>query len=129
MAAASSAGFAQGISQRKVKPLPRGKPSGIPFLARFTDVAAEAGLTNPVIYGGIRHKNYIYETVGCGIAFFDYDNDGWLDIFVLSGMRVDEHNPNATNRLYKNNRDGTFTDVTVEAGLVRTGWAIQRDGW
>jgi len=123
MAAASSAGFAQGISQRKVKPLPRGKPSGIPFLARFTDVAAEAGLTNPVIYGGIEHKNYIYETVGCGIAFFDYDNDGWLDIFVLSGMRVDEHNPNATNRLYKNNRDGTFTDVTVEAGLVRTGWA------
>ena len=51
------------------------------------------------------------------------DNDGWLDIFVLSGMRVDEHIPGATNRLYKNNRDGTFTDVTVEAGLVRTGWA------
>ncbi len=123
MAAASSAGFAQGVSQRKVKPLPRGKPSGIPFLARFTDVAAEAGLTNPVIYGGVRRKNYIYETVGCGIAFFDFDNDGWLDIFVLSGMRVDEHVPGATNRLYKNNRDGTFTDVTAQAGLIRAGWA------
>lgn len=123
MLAVSSAGFAQGVSQRKVMPLPRGKPSGIPFLARFTDIAAEAGLTNEVIYGGLQHKNYIYETVGCGVAFFDFDNDGWLDIFVLSGMRVDEHVPGATNRLYKNNRNGTFTDVTVEAGLVRTGWA------
>lgn len=123
MAAASTAGFAQGVSQRKVKPAPRGKPSGIPFLSRFTDVAREAGLTRPVIYGGIEHKNYIFETVGCGVAFFDYDNDGWLDIFVLGGMRVDEHNPDAGNRLYKNNRDGTFTDVTAEAGLVRTGWA------
>src|ERR1700761_2413988 len=91
MAAASSAGLAQGVVQRKVKPLPRGKPSGIPFLAHFTDVAAEAGLTSPVIYGGLTHKNYIYETVGCGVAFFDYDNDGWLDVFVLCGMRVEEH--------------------------------------
>lgn len=123
MAAVSSAGFAQGVSQRKVKPLPRGKPSSIPFLARFTDVAAEAGLTSPVIYGGVRQKNYIYETVGCGVAFFDFDNDGWLDIFVLSGMRVDEQVPGATNRLYKNNRDGTFTDVTAQAGLIRIGWA------
>jgi hypothetical protein len=123
MLAVSSAGFAQGVSQRKVIPLPRGKPSGIPFLARFTDIAAEAGLTNEVIYGGLQHKNYIYEAVGCGVAFFDFDNDGWLDILVLSGMRVDEHVPGATNRLYKNNRNGTFTDVTVEAGLVRTGWA------
>ena len=79
--------------------------------------------TNEVIYGGLSHKNYIIETVGCGVAFLDFDNDGWLDIFVLCGMRVDEHVPGATNRLYKNNRNGTFTDVTVEAGLVRTGWA------
>jgi hypothetical protein len=123
MAAASAAAFGQGVSRRVVKPLPRGKPSGIPFLARFTDVAAEAGLTAPVIYGGIEHKNYIFETVGCGVAFLDYDNDGWLDIFVLSGTRVDEKIPGATNRLYKNNRDGTFSDVTEKAGLVRTGWA------
>jgi hypothetical protein len=123
MAGASSAGFAQGVSQRKVKALPRGKPSGIPFLAHFTDVAAAAGLTSPVIYGGVWSKNYIFEAVGCGVAFFDYDNDGWLDIFILGGMRVDEHLPDATNRLYKNNRDGTFTDVTAKAGLVRSGWA------
>jgi hypothetical protein len=123
MMAAYSASFGQGVSQRKVKPLPRGTPSGIPFDARFTDVAADAGLTSPVIYGGIRHKDYIFETVGCGVAFFDFDNDGWIDIFILSGKRVDEQYPEGTNRLYRNNRDGTFMDVTGKAGLVRTGWA------
>ena len=60
--------------------------------------------------------------MGCGAAFLDYDNDGWLDIFVLSGTTI-EGPPGATNRLYKNNRDGTFTDVTEKAGLRRTGWA------
>ena len=123
MAAGSTLAMAQGVTTRGVKPLPRGKPSGIPFLAHFTDVAAQAGLTNPVIYGGLDQKKYIIETVGCGVAFLDYDNDGWLDIFVLSGTRMDGSTPHATNRLYKNNRDGTFSDVTVKAGLVRTGWA------
>ena len=47
--------------------------------------------------------------MGCGVAFFDYDNDGWLDILILSGTRLDGNPPGATNRLYKNNRDGTFT--------------------
>jgi hypothetical protein len=61
--------------------------------------------------------------VGCGVAFLDYDNDGWLDIFVPSGTRLDGAPPGATNRLYKNNRDGTFTDVTERAGLTRVGWA------
>ena len=115
--------WAQGISSRGVKPMPRGKPSGRPFHARFTDVAAEAGLRAPVIYGGESHKQYILETVGCGAAFFDYDNDGWLDIFLLSGTRLEGAPAGATNRLYKNNRDGTFTDVTEKSGLVRTGWA------
>jgi hypothetical protein len=123
MAACSTVAFAQGVIQRHVTPSPRAKPSGIPFLAHFTDVAAAAGLTSPVIYGGIDHKRYIYETVGCGVAFFDYDNDGWLDIFVLSGTRTGETVAGATNRLYKNNRDGTFIDVTEKAGLFRAGWA------
>jgi hypothetical protein len=123
MTAASTAGLAQGVSTRNLKPLPRGKSSGIPFLARFTDVAEKAGLTFPVIYGGLKHKNYIIETVGCGVAFLDFDNDGWLDIFVLCGMRMDEPVTNPGNRLYKNNRDGTFTDVTEKAGLMRSGWA------
>ena len=106
--------FAQGISSRGVKPQPRGKPSGRPFLARFTDVAAEAGLTQPIIYGGVDSKSYIIEVVGCGVAFLDYDNDGWLDVFVLSGTRLEGAPPGTTNRLYKNNRDGTFTDVTEQ---------------
>jgi hypothetical protein len=120
--AASTMALAQGIASRGVKPQPRGKPSGLPFLAHFTDVAPTAGLTAPTIYGGIDHKQFIFETVGCGVAFFDYDNDGWLDILVLCGTRADAP-PEATNRLYKNNRDGTFADVTEKAGLVRTGWA------
>jgi enediyne biosynthesis protein E4 len=123
MATSSTLAMAQGVTTRNLKPLPRGKPSGIPFLAHFTDVAAQAGLTIPVIYGGIKHKNYIVETVGCGVAFLDYDNDGWPDIFVLSGTRMDSPSPDSSNRLYKNNRDGTFTDVTEKAGLIRTGWA------
>jgi hypothetical protein len=123
LAATADAAFAQGISSRGVKPQPRGKPSGRPFLARFTDVARQAGLTQPMVYGGIDTKSYIIEVVGCGVAFLDYDNDGWLDLFVLSGTRLDGAPPDATNRLYKNNRDGTFTDVTAKAGLTRTGWA------
>lgn len=115
--------YAQGVSSRQVRPVPRGKPSGLPFHARFTDVAASAGLTHPVIYGSPERNSFILETVGCGVAFFDYDNDGWLDIFILSGSRLNGPPDGATNRLYKNNRDGTFTDVTAKAGLTRTGWA------
>ncbi len=113
----------QGVSTRGVKAMPRGKPSGLPWNARFVDVAEKAGLRAPVIYGGVTRKDYIVETVGCGVAFIDYDNDGWPDIFILSGTRVENPPEGAHNRLYKNNRDGTFTDVTVQAGLKRTGWA------
>jgi len=113
----------QGISSRGVKAQPRGKPSGKPFLARLTDIAAKAGLTHPVVYGGVDSKSYIIEVVGCGVAFLDYDNDGWLDIFVLSGTRLEGDPAGVTNRLYKNNRDGTFSDVTAKAGLTRAGWA------
>jgi len=115
--------FGQGISSRGVKAQPRGKPSGRPFPARLTDVAKQAGLTHPIIYGGIDSKSYIIEVVGCGVAFIDYDNDGWLDLLVLSGTRLDNPPDGTTNRLYKNNRNGTFSDVTAKAGLVRMGWA------
>jgi enediyne biosynthesis protein E4 len=115
--------FSQGVSTRKAIAAPRGKPSGIPFPAKFVDIAASAGLTFPTICGPVDHKDFIIETVGCGVAFVDYDNDGWLDIFVLSGTRLSGDNEGATNRLYKNNRDGTFTDVTIASGLQRTGWA------
>ncbi len=121
--AMSGAAFGQGISSRGVKAQPRGKPSGRPFLSRITDVAKQARLTQPIIYGGADTKSYIIEVVGCGLAFIDYDNDGWVDLFILSGTRLEGAPPGTTNRLYKNNRDGTFTDVTTKAGLQRTGWA------
>ncbi|HEX9765357.1 MAG TPA: CRTAC1 family protein, partial [Nitriliruptorales bacterium] len=123
LAGLSGTAFAQGISSRGVKPQPRGKPSGLPFRARFTDVAAQAGLTHPIVYGGVDSKDYIIEVVGCGVAFLDYDNDGWLDLLVLNGTRLDGAPHGTTNRLYRNNRDGTFSDVTEKAGLVREGWA------
>jgi enediyne biosynthesis protein E4 len=123
LACSASPAFGQGISTRSVKPQPRGKPSGRPFPSRLVDVAKQAGLTEPIVYGGIDSKRYIIEVVGCGVAFLDYDSDGWLDLLVLNGTRLDSPPPGATNRLYKNNRDGTFTDVTQKAGLVHTGWA------
>jgi hypothetical protein len=116
-------GFSQGMATRGVRPMPRGKPSGRPFPVRFTDIASAAGLTKPAICGKDNPKDYIIETIGCGVAFFDYDNDGWLDALVLSGTRLENDDPGASNRLYRNNRDGTFTDVTGKAGLFRTGWA------
>ena len=115
--------LAQGVSSHTVKPVARPAPSGRPFYAHFVDVAAAAGLHAPVIYGGVETKKYILESTGCGCAFIDYDNDGWIDIFLLSGTRLDGDPPGATNRLYKNNRDGTFTDVTEKAGLKAVGWA------
>jgi len=113
----------QGISTHNAKPLPRSAPSGRPFNARFIDVAQDAGLRAPIIYGETDQKKYLVEATGCGCAFIDYDNDGWMDIFVLSGSRLEGAPEGTTNRLYKNNRDGTFTDVTEKAGLHSLGWA------
>jgi hypothetical protein len=126
----ASAGFAaaprllaQGIAAHTVKPVGRPAPSGRPFNAHFVDIASSAGLHAPVIYGGVESKKYILEATGCGCAFIDYDNDGWMDIFLLSGTRLEGDPSGAGNRLYKNNRDGTFTDVTSKAGLNAVGWA------
>src|SRR5487761_1670143 len=90
----------------------------------FQDVARRAGLNTRNYYGGETSKKYIIEANGCGVAFFDYDNDGWLDIFLLNGWRLDgfPSGQEPTNHLFYNNRDGTFTDVTRKAGLVRNGW-------
>ena len=115
--------LAQGVSTHTAKPLPRPAASGRPFNAHFVDVAAKAGLHAPVVYGGLENKKYIVESTGCGCAFIDYDNDGWMDLFVLSGTRLEGAPEDATNRLYKNNRDGTFSDVTETAGLHSVGWA------
>jgi enediyne biosynthesis protein E4 len=94
-----------------------------PFPVQFEDVAAKAGLTAPTIYGGVDHNRFILETTGCGAAFFDYDHDGWMDIFLVNGARLDQTKAQqASNRLLHNNRNGTFTDVTQRTGLTRSGW-------
>src|SRR5436190_7272659 len=94
------------------------------LIAHFTDTAEKAGLTTPVIFGGENTKKYIIVTTGTGVAIFDYDNDGWPDIFVVNGTKL-EPLPSAkapTSHLYHNNHDGTFTDVTAKAGLTHAGW-------
>jgi enediyne biosynthesis protein E4 len=96
-----------------------------PYPVSFVDIAHAAGLRHDIVYGGVEKANYIVESNGCGVAFYDYDNDGWLDIFLLNGSRIEgfEKGREPINRLYKNNRDGTFTDVTKNAGLAHSGWA------
>jgi hypothetical protein len=106
---------------------------------QFVDVAQQAGLNIPNVWGGVEHKRSIIETKGSGLAFFDYDNDGWLDIYLTNGNRLDAIWPAGkapTSHLYKNNRDGTFTDVTEKSGLGIAGWQTgvcvgdyDNDGW
>ena len=88
-------------------------------LADFEDIAAQAGLTAANVFGGVETKKYIIETTGTGVAVFDYDNDGWPDIFLVNGTTLEGFPAGKapTNHLYRNNHDGTFTDVTVKAGL------------
>jgi len=90
----------------------------------FEDVAAKAGLTARHVTGPDFDKKYIIETTGSGVAVFDYDNDGWPDIFFVNGTTLEgfPKGQEPTNHLYRNNRDGTFTDVTEKANLVRSGW-------
>jgi hypothetical protein len=91
----------------------------------FTDVTAPAGLQKAVNVSGSRtDKQFLLEEMGCGAAFFDYDNDGWLDIFLVNGTSLDPavRDRKPTSYLFRNNRDGTFTDVTAKAGLTRSGW-------
>jgi hypothetical protein len=145
----SSVVFGNSLLEALVRPLSKmtqpllfaetatGPDSGIPVL--YVDVAKEAGLTAPNVWGGVEHKKYIVETKGSGIAFFDYDQDGWLDVYLTNGLRLDEKWPpgqEPRSHLFKNNRDGTFTDVTEKSGLGQVGWQTgicvgdyDNDGW
>jgi len=109
-----------------------------PPIANFTDVAEKAGLTLTTVFGGKDAKKYIIETTGSGVAIFDYNNDGWPDVFLVNGTTLEGFPAgNApTNHLYRNNHDGTFTDVTTQVGLTATGWGqgvcagdYDNDGW
>src|ERR1700675_1835995 len=113
--------------------------AAVPLSVQFVNVARQAGLRAKTIFGSEGKNKFLLETTGCGCAFFDYDNDGWLDIFLVNGTRFEAKWAPAqapVSRLYKNNRDGTFTDVTIEAGVARTGWGqgvcagdYDNDGW
>ena len=87
-------------------------------------MARESGLNAKTIFGGEHKNKYLLETTGCGVAFYDYDNDGWLDIFLVNGSRLEgfAKGQEPTSHLFKNNRDGTFTDVTAKAGVGHSGW-------
>jgi enediyne biosynthesis protein E4 len=106
-------------------PGPKSPIEGTPLGVTFVDVVKGSGLDVETIYGGVGKNKYLLETTGCGLAFYDYDNDNWLDVFLVNGWRLEGfakgQEPHC--RLFKNNRDGTFTDVTKGSGLeMRTGW-------
>ena len=94
--------------------------------AWFIDVADKAGLHALDTNGDVHSKRYILESTGSGVAVFDYDNDGWPDIFLVNGSVLPDSPPRGndapTDRLFHNNHDGTFTDVTARAGLLSSGW-------
>jgi hypothetical protein len=112
---------------------------GMPGGVTFVDVARAAGFTVPNTWGGRDTQKYIVEVKGSGLGFFDYDLDGWLDVYLSNGVRFEEtYTPDSApiSHLYRNNRDGTFSDVTARAGVGRTGWGTgvcigdyDNDGW
>jgi hypothetical protein len=105
----------------------------------FEDVSEKAGLTHWTHKMGTKDKKYIIETNGSGVGLIDYDNDGWLDIYVVNGSTFDamdgkETPPHAA--LFHNNHDGTFTDVAAKAGVTNDRWGFgvaiadyDNDGW
>src|SRR5882724_8154947 len=95
-----------------------------PNVVHFEDIAQQVGLTALNSYGGDKHKEFIIESTGNGAIVFDYDNDGWPDIFLPNGSRVEgfPKGKEPTGHLYHNNQNGTFTDVTANSGLAHAGW-------
>lgn len=116
LSSACGAGFAGALGAGELFAAPRAAQGG-PLGFQFTDVTSAAGLHfrhNSGAYGG----KLLPETLGSGCAFLDYDRDGWQDILLINGMDWAGHKRQASPlKLYRNNRNGTFTDVTRAAGL------------
>ena len=105
----------------------------------FEDITRQAGLSGWIHKMGVPEKKFIVETNGSGVCLFDYDNDGWLDIYLVNGSTFDaldgkETPPHAA--LFHNNHDGTFTDVSAQAGVTNDRWGYgcsvadyDNDGW
>lgn len=96
-----------------------------PQAPRFVDKAKAANITIKVVSGDERQKRYLTESVGGGLAVLDYNNDGYMDLYVVNGSTIDRAlagKYDSRSALYRNNRDGTFTDVTVAAGVPNPHW-------
>ncbi len=128
----------QTATAQKPEPAKEVAPASNDLGITFVDVGRESGLNAKTIFGGEHKNKYLLETTGCGVAFYDYDNDGWLDIFLVNGTRLEGFPAGSepTSHLFHNNRDGTFTDVTLKAGLAHSGWGqaccigdYDNDGW
>jgi enediyne biosynthesis protein E4 len=126
--------WARASAQQKAAPPGESGDLGVSFV----NVARESGLNAKTVFGGEHKNKYLLETTGCGVAFYDYDNDGWLDIFLVNGTRLEGFSSGSepTSHLFRNNRDGTFTDVTAKAGVAHSGWGqgvcvgdYDNDGW
>ena len=115
---------AQGVATSNAEAAPRAAPSERPFPVKFVDVSTSAGLDMKFASGSEDSKKYIIEANGSGVALLDYDNDGWLDAFLVNGSRLEgfPDGEAATSRLYRNTGSGKFTDVTEKAGVGRAGW-------
>src|SRR5262244_2541684 len=112
-----------------------GQPDAPPA---FEEVPASKSGIHFIHTAGKSPQKYLPETSGAGCAFLDYDNDGWMDIYLVNSGKCDFFSPNPplSNALYHNNRDGTFTDVTKKAGVSGGGYGMgaavgdyDGDGW
>jgi len=106
---------------------PSAKPTAAAVVSgkvHFEDIAPKVGLDALNVYGGDTHKEFIIETTGNGAIIFDYDNDGWPDIYLPNGSTIEGYPKEKApiGHLYHNNQDGTFSDVTARSGLGRSGW-------
>ena len=92
---------------------------------QFSDIAAKAGLSLRLISGDAKEKPYLVESIGGGLAVIDYNNDGWMDLYLVNGTTIPAARAGKIphrSALYRNNRDGTFTDVTLAAGVPNRQW-------
>ena len=98
-----------------------------PEMVTFKDATARAGIASVIVAGGPK-KQYVLEVNGSGVCWLDYDNDGWMDLYLVNGATMENlqgiEPQRTTNHLYRNNKDGTFTDVTLKAGVSGSGWGF-----